>query len=288
MSEADVAAVICCAILCEEDGNANVKKERSCWTKDWILRRDMQGAYNNLIKELEIEDEQSYYNFFRMGKESFNHLLLKVQPKIKKQDTNMRECLPAGLKLAVTLRFLSSGDNFQSLSYLYRVPSNTICTFVPEVCQGIYEALQPEYAKVPSTQDEWKSIVTDFEDKWQFPNCFGAMDGKHFAVTAPAHSGSQFYNYKGYFSIIMLALVDANYKFTFVDVGANGRAGDAGIFANSDLLRCIEANTVNIPSPKPLPGRQEDTPHVIQNYYGCSGLTQFPAYQERSSLQYTL
>ena len=83
-------------------------------------------------------------------------------------------------------------------------------------------------SQVPSTEDEWLAIAEDFYKKWQFPNCIGAMDGKHIAICAPAHSGSLYHNYKHVYSIVMLAVVDANCKFILADVGSNGRACDAG------------------------------------------------------------
>ena len=57
-----------------------------------------------------------------------------------------------------------------------------------------------------------------------------AIVGKHVRIQAPPQSGSQYCYYKGYYSIIMLAVVDANYKFMYVDVGSYGADSDAGIF----------------------------------------------------------
>jgi len=81
----------------------------------------------------------------------------------------------------------------------------------------------------------------------------GAIDGKHFRIKCPPKSGSTFFNYKCFFSIVLMASVDADGLFTTVDVGEVGRNSDAGVFRSSGLGRCLESGTLNLPSPKPLP-----------------------------------
>ena len=93
---------------------------------------------------------------------------------------------------------------------------------------------------MPASEAEWQSIEDGFRETWQFPNCVGAIDGKHVLITPPPKSGSAYYNYKRSFSIVLLALVDADYKFTYVDVGNYGRIGDAGVFKNSTLCTAME------------------------------------------------
>lgn len=83
--------------------------------------------------------------------------------------------------------------------------------------------------QLPSSQQEWLQYEKEFEETWNFPHCFAAVDGKHIEIQAPWDTGSEYYNYKSYFSIVLFALVDANYNFMFADVGAQGRISDGGI-----------------------------------------------------------
>ena len=133
-----------------------------------------------------------------------------------------------------------------------------------EVCDSIYEVLQPIYMSPPSEED-WKQIEHRFNTKWNFPNCIGSLDGKHIMMRCPPNSHSLFYNYKGLFSIVLMALVDADYHFIYIDVGNYGSNGDSGIFKNSALGEAFTGNLLNIPRPKRPPGYPKGgaLPHCI-------------------------
>jgi len=66
------------------------------------------------------------------------------------------------------------------------------------------------------------------------------MDGKHVVLQAPFNSGSEFFNYKSTFSIVLFALVDANYNFIFVDCGCQGKISGGGVLKNSELFKNME------------------------------------------------
>ena len=89
------------------------------------------------------------------------------------------------------------------------------------------------------------------------------MDGKHVLIRPPPNSGSYYYNYKHSFSIVLLAVVDANYKFVYVDVGCNGRVSDGGVFRNSNLFAALEGNSLNIPPPEPLTQQDFNLPYML-------------------------
>ena len=107
-----------------------------------------------------------------------------------------------------------------------------------------------------------------FYRRWNLSICIGAIDGKHIQIKAPIQ-GSEYFNYMGFQSIILLPLVDANYCITYFDVGTNGRAaalplaGDASDFRESALRKRLERNELGIPGPRPLPSSNDPLPFFI-------------------------
>lgn len=89
------------------------------------------------------------------------------------------------------------------------------------------------------------------------------MDGKHVMLQAPINTGSDFFNYKGFFSIVLLAVVDANYCFTYVSVGCQGRLSDGGVFANCAFKMLLQNANLNLPNASCLPGRNFPVPYVL-------------------------
>ena len=79
------------------------------WVKDWVSKRVELGAYHSLFQEFQQSDIRQLRNFLRMDMDSFLELLVRVEPKIRKEDTNMRLAIPPGERLALTLRFLATG-----------------------------------------------------------------------------------------------------------------------------------------------------------------------------------
>ena len=226
--EEQVLLDTCCLVTIKhmKDERAKKKKQRlprRFWCKPWLLRRLQHGQYENLMVELSREDPGKLRNFQRMDNEVYEQLLARIGPLIAKEDTFMRPSLEAGLRLSITLRYLATGDSYMSLEYSFRVANNTISKIVRETCEAIITAMQEEYLKCPTTPQEWLDVSEKFEKRWNFSHVVGALDGKHIAIRCPPKAGSDYFNYKGFHSIVLLALVDAEYKFLYIDVGANGR-----------------------------------------------------------------
>ena len=136
----------------------------------------------------------------------FQELISRVGSRIEKQDSFMRKALEPRLRLAITLRYLATGDSYTSLQCGFRVARSTISLIMPETCEAIIQEYADEVMRCPSTTEEWKKVSKEFSARWDFHNAISAIDGKHIAICCPNNAGSFYVNYKGYYFIVLLAL----------------------------------------------------------------------------------
>ena len=199
----------------------------------------------------------------RMDTTTFATLVGTVSPRLQRNQDGRPPICPEEL-VAICLRYLATGDSYKSIAFSYRVGVSTVHYAVKNVCDAIYENLSAVYLPSP-TLDTWKNVATRYEQIWNFPHCVGSLDGKHIQIQAPPNSGSLFFNYKGTFSLVLMALVDADYKFIVVDIGNFGSNSDGGIFAKSELGKALEYNGLNLPESEPLANANElgSIPYVI-------------------------
>ncbi|XP_031688012.1 uncharacterized protein LOC116375280 [Oncorhynchus kisutch] len=175
------------------DRDQRRRKRRSVWVQRWLKSRKQAGEFHRLIQELRLFGEE-FRSYFRLDRSQFDHLLQMVGARITRMDTNYRESISP---------FEPHGDLSPIL--------------------GDRGLLQDHRIQLPS----WT-----VHGGRHCPLC-GSIDRKHVVIQAPPCSGSQFYNYKGTYSVVLLAVVDAIYCFRVVDGGAYGKGSDGGTLRDS-------------------------------------------------------
>ena len=216
------------------------------WIRKIFAEREEKSEYYLLVKDMHLFDHEYFFKCFRMSPTTFELLLSSVAPLIVRSSRSRSVASPAE-RLCVTLRHLSTGDAHVTIAASYRISPSVVGRIIKETCAVIWKVAQ-YYLQPPQDHKAWHKIASEFENKWNFPHCLGAIDGKHVVIQAPPRSGSDYFNYKKTHSIVLLAVCDANYNFTLVDIGDNGRQSDGGVYMNSKLGYAIDNNLLDLPA----------------------------------------
>ncbi|KAM5163735.1 uncharacterized protein ACMZJ9_006361 isoform 1-T2 [Mantella aurantiaca] len=222
------------------------KRHRAFWTKDYLATRDSMPQ-TSILPEVRDNDPDDFRNLLKMSDDNFNYLLRKVTPLIQKQDTCMRKSISAEQRLVATLRFLATGRSLEDLKFSTAISPQALGVLIPETCHAIIQVLKGKYFRFPTSSEDWQLIACQFEEIWNFPNCGGAIDGRHVRINPPHHSGSLYYNYKGFFSIIIMAIINANCEFIMVDVGKNGKFSDGAVIEQTQFYEKMKENQLKLP-----------------------------------------
>lgn len=170
-----------------------------------------------------------FRDLFRMKVEDYQFILDSIFMDLVKLSRNA--FLP-NMRLDVTLRFLCSGLLVSEIAHEFLIGESTASQIIFETCTAIVKNLK-SFVKFPSSEKEWYAIARDFYVKNKVPNSIGCIDGKHIWIKKPPKSGSAYRNYKHGFSLSLLAICDANYMFTYYDIGSYGSESDSGIYKDS-------------------------------------------------------
>jgi len=148
------------------------------------------------------------------------------------------------------------------LSFSARIAHSTIAEIVYETCDAIWNRLVKRHMTFV-TENMLQEIADEFETQWNFPNCVGAVVGKHVRIRCPQSSGSHFYNHKSYFSLHLQAIVDAKYKFMSAYIGAYRRQSNSGVFNDSTVFRHLGVGPFNLPPPRQIPRTIITLPYML-------------------------
>ena len=193
----------------EEVKRRERRKARSCRrflrnTGWWDLVRDTYSP-------------ERFYETLRMSRATFNHILVRIHDKLLKKAVT-EEPIPPDFRLAITIYKLARGDYIYTIGEMCGLTKSTVCVIVTETCSAIINTLWDDTVKkyFPTSRDDFKESMAKFGEEWQFPYAFAAVDGSHLPIKCPksgAQAMKQYFNFKGFYSIVLMELVDAEYRF---------------------------------------------------------------------------
>lgn len=192
-----------------------------------------------------------------MSRQTFDYLCQRLYPILNKKNTVMRRSISVQQQVAITLWCLATPTEYRTIAHLFGVARSTACEIVHNTCLAIVESLMSTYIKFPRG-DQLERVTESFQTKWGVPQCVGAIDGCHIPIAAPVGNHSDYYNRKGFYSMLLQGIVDADYCFLDICIGWPGSVHDARVFVHSpiysqiteeDLLpdKPMSINGINVP-----------------------------------------
>ncbi|XP_072033585.1 uncharacterized protein [Amphiura filiformis] len=170
-----------------------------------------------------------------MRRATFDLIVDQLRPRLTKQDTVMRQAIPVGKRVAITIWRLARNSDLVATSKQFCVGKSTVLNIFRETCEAIVDILMPQYIRRPSGA-RLQTIIDGFRQKYGMVQCAGAIDGTHIPIIAPEKDHADYHNRKQFHSIILQGVCDHQYRFIDINVGWPGRVHDARVFRHSSIV----------------------------------------------------
>ena len=212
-----------------------VRRPRRLWAHDrglgepGFFDRNLLGSFN----------AREFKGRMRMDVSTFEFLCSTLAPSLQRQDTNMRSAVPVQVKVAVSISRLATGNSMQSIADLYRIGLSTSQMAVSQFINAVKLLLLKKYIRWPSTTIMAK-FAQEFEDIHGIPYVVGAVDGSHIPIVAPRLHAGDYYNRKGFHSILLQAVVSSKCLFWDYDIGWAGSMHDANLWGRTAIGQFCE------------------------------------------------
>ncbi|WKX96214.1 hypothetical protein Q1695_012566 [Nippostrongylus brasiliensis] len=196
----------------------------------WHIRPSHEAIVDTRFRSFDAYlsslDAQQFHEYTRLLRGEFMELQSRVAHRLQHVPTHSAP-VSAMHRFALTLRYLGHGMSFLATAHELGLGKSTVRSIVYEGCRAIMAEFFAEAFPKP-TRRTWEENAELFSRLWKYPRGVGSLDGKHFKVFAPHNSGSTYFNYKAYFSLVLLAIVNGGYRIVSFELGGKGRESDAG------------------------------------------------------------
>ena len=216
------------------------RRQRRVWAHQRGLHQD--GFFDqNLLGSFNARE---FKGRMRMDVSTFEYLCSTLAPDLQRQDTSMRLAIPVQVKVAVAISRLATGNSMQCIADLYRIGLSTSQLAVSQFCVAIKKNLLKKFIEWPSPAI-MKRFAQEFEDLHQIPYVVGAVDGSHIPIITPRLHAADYYNRRGFHSIMLQGVVSSKCLFWDFDIGRTGSMHDTNLWARSELGQYCEAGKLS-------------------------------------------
>lgn len=191
--------------------------------------------------------DERFKKTFRVSRNTFNFILNRIRHDLERETVNEDPISPE-CRLGICLYRLGRGDYYYTIAEMAGLGVSTVHAIVTQVCASIIENLWQECItkNMPESEDDFLRKMEDMNNRWQFPFCWAAIDGCHIPIKCPpggAEACKEYHNFKNFYSIVLMAMVDSSYRFIWGSCGFPGNSHDAVIFQSTGLWENIKEHS---------------------------------------------
>jgi len=200
------------------------------------LRPKTDGFWTNIYPNLNDDSlTNGFKSHFRITKTTFHRLLNTISNHPVYQSNPFKPQTPIEMQVAIVLQRFANPMSYRELETSFGISQGSVQNFTKRFCITVLENLQ--YAIKWPTDQSMQEVVEGFappEFRKRIPNVIGAIDGSHIPIQRPQVEYHQRYiNRKGFYSVVLMAIVNHMEKFTYVYTGQPGSMHDSRVFKQS-------------------------------------------------------
>lgn len=208
----------------------------------WFLERAIrkERVFRDRNNPLDIYNDQELVERLRFPRETILMLASRLENAIH-PPTERNHSIPAVLQVCVALRFYATGSFLNTVGDAVGLHKSTVSRIVYKVSSELSKML-PEF---PNNTAALNKMKADFHSIAGFPNVVGCIDGTHVRLQGPSADEHLYVNRKGYHSINVQAICDANLKITNCVARWAGSTHDSRILQHSQIGEAFDQGLID-------------------------------------------
>ena len=211
--------------------------------KSWVNPARTKEWWTNLISGKTLEEKWCLN--IRMNCHTFMALVNSIRESVSPKGNSFRsDTISAEKRVAMVLYYLKDQGSYRMTANTFGVSLATMSLSLRRVCHGLRYVLGPELIKFPVTEEEVTRASNLFEEKLNFPQVIGVVDGTHIPIKRPSENSQDFFCYKMKYSLNVMAICDHNGSFIDVEIMCPGSVHDARVFANSSVKKGLADGSI--------------------------------------------